>query len=384
MNVSDITANESITLSFNVTAYIISSNATIQTLGMKKFTTLKENYQPDNITQIQLLNWLEKVDENGKAYLNMEIQWLPARDRTCSYDVVYYGNHFDIGEINVPFNSLYRFIIPKKLRYDENYHVGVRGKNTQNHTIQSSVKWLEFFSIPCESSHCNSSLQMKVLNITLNYTHLGDRLFNVTATWKTNMIPDRVNISINDADQNNHNITKDPVELNGTQSSYTFEDVLILGTSFSVRVVASIGNNNSHEEVEYRYLHMTYVEDKIDDILFYSLVVIMCLLLIALFKVWKGRIDSFISILAQKRLENMDLETVKTISKGTVLNSIEELTKDELMEVERENISMLELLGEGAFGLVKKAVMVKNGEKRYVAVKMLKSKKITNIYYLKN
>lgn len=43
------------------------------------------------------------------------------------------------------------------------------------------------------------------------------------------------------------------------------------------------------------------------------------------------------------------------------------------MEVERENITLLETLGEGAFGVVKKAILVKNGQKLQVAVKMLKS-----------
>ena len=34
---------------------------------------------------------------------------------------------------------------------------------------------------------------------------------------------------------------------------------------------------------------------------------------------------------------------------------------------------MLETLGEGAFGLVKKAIIIKDGEKHQVAIKMLKS-----------
>lgn len=62
-----------------------------------------------------------------------------------------------------------------------------------------------------------------------------------------------------------------------------------------------------------------------------------------------------------------------------MLEAIADLTRDETMEVERENIAMLEALGEGAFGLVKKAIFMKDGEKHHVAVKMLKSKFMGNI-----
>ena len=99
----------------------------------------------------------------------------------------------------------------------------------------------------------------------------------------------------------------------------------------------------------------------------------MIILIIVLYKIWKGRIDSFISMLAQKRIEDMDIEAVKSLSSGTVLELISELTKDEFMEVEKENITILEQLGEGAFGLVKKGLIIRNGEKEHVAVKMIKS-----------
>lgn len=69
----------------------------------------------------------------------------------------------------------------------------------------------------------------------------------------------------------------------------------------------------------------------------------------------------------------MDLDLIKTISNRLTLEAIDDLRRDEKMEVERENITLLETLGEGAFGVVKKAILVKNGQKLQVAVKMLKS-----------
>lgn len=323
---------------------------------------------------INVVRWLEKVDnKTGEPYLNMQIEWLPARDRTCSYDVVYFGTHFDIDQRNVPLESLYSFVIPERLKYDEEYSVAVRGKNTHNEHLQGKVEWVSFHSKPCNSRACMEiPVRIKIQNTSVDYTHLGNRTFNVNASWVTNLQPERIQIYLHDADHNSYNNSTEVYVLNGTQTSFMFENIVIVGSSFSVNLTVFLDDDS---DLETQLVHLPfYPDNKLDEILFYSLVAIMILLLIALFKVWKGRIDSFISLMAQKRLENMDLETVKTMSTGTVLDLIAELTKDELMEVERENITVLELLGEGAFGLVNKALMIKNGEKQHVAVKMLKSK----------
>lgn len=154
---------------------------------------------------------------------------------------------------------------------------------------------------------------------------------------------------------------------------HVFRKVNISSTHFIVNVTGFY--ENGIEDVHnYIFMERPAIRaSKLINILFYVFVAVVAVLLLFLFKVWKGRIDSFISTFAQKRIDDMDIEIVKTMSTGTVLEAIAELTKDERMEVERENITVLQLIGEGAFGLVKKGLIIKNGEKEYVAVKMLKS-----------
>lgn len=110
------------------------------------------------------------------------------------------------------------------------------------------------------------------------------------------------------------------------------------------------------------------------DVLFYTLVTFIAVFLVVLFRVWQNRLDGIVTTLTQKQLDGMDLDLIKSITNHSMLEAIGELTRDATMEVERDSISLMEQLGEGAFGLVKKAIVVRDdGAKQQVAVKMLKS-----------
>lgn len=106
----------------------------------------------------------------------------------------------------------------------------------------------------------------------------------------------------------------------------------------------------------------------------YSVVLVVALVVLVMFHIWKVRMIHVEQGFPQK-LENLDLDLVKSISNRTMLETVADLTRDDVMEIERENIALLEILGEGNFGLVKKAVLVQAGMKKLVAVKMLKCKK---------
>jgi tyrosine-protein kinase receptor torso len=136
-------------------------------------------------------------------------------------------------------------------------------------------------------------------------------------------------------------------------------------------------HHNSQTEDGYIYVRLSQLKkekppSRVFDIFVYIVFVIIAILLVFLFCVWQGRISLPIT---QKQIENMDLDLIKTITNRSMLEAIADLTRDDEMEVERENITVLETLGEGAFGLVKKAIIVKEGSKHQVAVKMLKSMK---------
>lgn len=134
-------------------------------------------------------------------------------------------------------------------------------------------------------------------------------------------------------------------------------------------------HQNGKVEDGYLYVRLSHLKNdkirsKVSNLYFYVIFAIVVIILIILVWIWKDRIALAIT---QKQLESMDLDLIKTITNRSMLEAIADLTRDDTMEVERENITMLETLGEGAFGLVKKAIIIKDGEKHQVAIKMVKS-----------
>lgn len=156
-----------------------------------------------------------------------------------------------------------------------------------------------------------------------------------------------------------------------------FENIVINGSEVYIKLTSHLNNRT------FIAREIVNVQDKIYrvprshtiDIFFYTFVVLIAIFIVVLFRIWQKRINSMVNNFTQKQIENMDLDLIKTITNRSMLEAIADLTRDETMEIERENIALMEALGEGAFGLVKKAVLVRDGSKHQVAVKMLKSKR---------
>lgn len=63
--------------SYNISAAIVSSNYDVTFLGTKIFTTLMDDYQPDNITDL----WVEEFEPIDGKFLNAVLGWKPGRGK---------------------------------------------------------------------------------------------------------------------------------------------------------------------------------------------------------------------------------------------------------------------------------------------------------------
>ena len=137
--------------------------------------------------------------------------------------------------------------------------------------------------------------------------------------------------------------------------------------------VTAIANGFEQTESIYEYIEKATDSYHSVNIVLATLLVIIVIVLVFLVRM---RNQEIVQSLFQKQRDDLqvkELDLIKSITNRTTLDAIASLTNDTTMEFERHHISILNLLGEGAFGLVKLA-LIRNHQhdEQEVAVKMLK------------
>lgn len=299
-------------------------------------------------------------------------------------------------------------------KYGETYAVAVRGisyNDLEDEVIKSAPVWIVFNAPDCFEFHNDSENvcgPRKVEGLKSTYRLDDDDTFDINFTWtKPDHPPDSYTIEIRDffvelvGNKSDglyvFNVNGVRERLERLQISKTFQLTENLvsqtATSFLARGIRLKGERsrvnvtayrNGQEEVavnddDLSGFKRTKPRSRLIDVLFYTFVTFTAVFLVVLFRVWQNRLSRIvITTLTQKQLDGMDLDLIKSITNHSMLEAIADLTRDTTMEVERESIELMEALGEGAFGLVKKAIVIRDGAKQQVAVKMLKSKRPTS------
>lgn len=373
--------------SYNISAMIISSRNVVYNLGTRTYTTLKVDFQPEDITDIKLVNFelIYKSDRIGVLF-----KWEPARDETCKYEII----------IHDPKSYLYEdeaeTLHVKRKNYPDIYHhymeigfeseisMAVRGINEfkiDNKYIEqkeSEVSWAEFKIPTCMEFYHNRSICDKpegIVNLYSNSTNVGYYLYNIRVFWKKPLYnPDFYTLEIIDMFSNRPDFTNTEnlihtYQINETETSFEVRNLKLSGISYLVKLKAHL-NNVTIEDYNTFDVTPNIFKKKQNWTIPMVILIIASIITIIMVSILIYNQYQF----KEKLNENMDLDLIKSITNRSVLEAIDELTKDELMEIDRDNITILEALGEGAFGYVKKGIVIKNDVKLEVAVKMLKSK----------
>ncbi|CAO1431696.1 unnamed protein product [Diamesa serratosioi] len=362
--------------SYNISATVVSSDYKVYSLGTKIYTTLNQNYKPHDIVNITLKKYeRDSYDEN---LLNAHIEWQPAIDKTCFYDVILGGSEDLYPDEIRDIKKLYHHTFTE-LEFGKNYSVAVRGLNTMDLSMESTLVWKEFMMPHCRNWHTNKGHKCgpdKITNIIVKSTLIGQHQYNVNVSWDVPKFePDYYSIvilDINPALINETNLIMYSKNVTNNDTGIFFSNITLNGVEFLTNVTA-IANGFEQTESIYEYIEKATVPYHSVNIVLATILAIIVIILVILLSMRKQEI---VQSLFQKQRDDLqvnELDLIKSITNRTTLDAIASLTNDTAMEFERHQISILNLLGEGAFGLVKLALIRNNQhEEQEVAVKMLK------------
>ncbi|CAO1431629.1 unnamed protein product [Diamesa tonsa] len=362
--------------SYNISATVISSDNRVYSLRTRIFTTLQTNYTPHNIVNITLKKF--ERDPHDDKRLNAHIEWQPARDKTCFYDVILGGNDEMFPDEIRDINNLYHHTF-KELEFGKNYSMAVRGVNTMNPYLESEIVWKSLMMPHCRYWHTDKDYPCgpdKLTNVSVKSTSIGKHQYNVNVTWDApTFYPDYYSIVILDINpalinETNHLIYKKYA--NKTDTGVFFSNITLNGMEYLTNITS---NANGFEQTASIYEYIEKATESYHSVNIVLATVLVIIVIVLVFMV-RMRNQEIVQSLFQKQRDDLqvkELDLINSITNRTTLDAIASLTNDTTMEFERHHISILNLLGEGAFGLVKLALIRNHQhEEQEVAVKMLK------------
>ncbi|XP_049290517.1 tyrosine-protein kinase receptor torso isoform X2 [Anopheles funestus] len=386
---------------YNVTATMLTSEYEYYYVEKHQFRTLPLNYMPGTITEIMV----ERFEPNVKdsRLVDALISWNPAKDKTCHYEIVCHASHspdFQLKPIDVQQPEvLYKYTI-KALKLSANYMIAVRSKNTQNAMKESQLHWQSFHTPSC--TNLTNGTQMcapePIKNVRVTQLPLyGDR-YQLNVSWDRPAIaPDAYVVKVydlhdpeteNPANSLTRNLTGDAVGL-------LIDSFEMFGPHFEVLIFAySIVGVSSQSTIKTLQIGRVSSESWIRTKLVF--IILTPVLMIGLLKI-------SISLICRRRAKLKryeerceyfkELEQKAPVDPSTEFEPTSKQMQDLLasnhpfsadliapindeLEIEVEHIKLHDMLGEGAFGLVRRGVIQRDDSDgaphKPVAVKMLK------------
>ncbi|XP_058835831.1 tyrosine-protein kinase receptor torso-like isoform X2 [Topomyia yanbarensis] len=382
---------------YNITATVLSSNREYIYVDKKqKFKTLPLDYTPGMITNIDVLNY--HTNRQNIELLDAIVSWKPAVDHTCHYEILYYASHspdFQLKPIDVQQPDDYRHTI-NSLKLNSEYVIAVRAKNTKNSARESELKWHTFHTPSCTDWHNSSKIcaPEEVTDLRVSSVYLSDDAYQFNVTWdKPSVLPDYyivklfdLNPAVDDEDANSYseNVT-------GDTTNILIEHFTMHGPQYEV-FIASHANNRTSTQSVIKPLYIRRIPTDHWNGGRLAVIILTPILTIGLMKI-------FISLICRRRAKIKryeqrceyfkELEQKAPVDPSTdfeiKVKSIQEILQpfafpgdmiapiNDEMEIDFDQIKVLDILGEGAFGLVRKGILVRPQETyTQVAVKMLK------------
>ncbi|KAI8127299.1 Tyrosine-protein kinase receptor torso [Lucilia cuprina] len=380
---------------YNISVMAVHSNNKYSVIAQQQqFKTLRRSYTPGNVTEIKITHFTE--DKLNKKHLTATLTWKPAADMTCYYNIICFSpesEDYELQplEIRNP-RELYKHQL-ENLTFSSVYKVGIRASNTKN-TRESDLFWKTFTVPSCVEWHnynFNICAPEAPQNLQLEQVALDQNLYSLNISWLLpNHLPDNYTLRIQDlSEQGNITIYELPKDIH----YFYIPQITFWGVFYEVSLTAYTRGGHTTTSLTDIIKTVVHIPEKnpIVKLIAVILAPIFCVAILSLtifiiyhrrakLKRYQKRCKYFEELEKKAPIDPKDTFDFVTHLKGnaddlTYETKVQEsILYDDDMEINRNDLILYQVLGEGAFGLVKLGLYKdkKLGTTQEVAVKMLK------------
>ncbi|XP_016927770.2 tyrosine-protein kinase receptor torso [Drosophila suzukii] len=359
--------------SHNVTALAMHGDGSYSLIAKDQtFATLIRGYQPSKMGPVKLMRF---VPQSGELYrVAAEIEWEPSAEQNCYFDMVSLPTH----SVNMDEPRVEQFRDRKKLykhtvdnlEFDQHYQVGVRTVNIMN-KLESNLSWLAVMAPSClEWYPFNYTLcpPLKPENLSVAQEQYLPNTLALNISWsRPSHLPDNYTLHIYDLFHGGKDIN---FTLDQNRSHFFVPKITVLGSHFEVHLVAQSagGRNVSGLTLEKVPRDVWLIEGNLVKLILFIIVPIGCILMLCCLTFCRRNVQALKMEAKNAKAAEFHLSMMDSSGLMVSLSANESLDTLDELEVEPHSVLLQEVLGEGAFGLVRRGVY----EKRQVAVKLLK------------
>ncbi|XP_073848893.1 tyrosine protein kinase receptor torso [Musca autumnalis] len=391
---------------YNISALAVHSTNKYSVIALdEQFQTLRRSYTPGNITDIKVSDFVE--DKENRMHLSAVLTWKPPPDMTCHYDIICFSpesEDYDLPplEIRDP-RQLYKYQLDN-LTFSSVYKVGVRAKNTK-YMKESGLVWKTFRAPSCVQWHnynFNICAPETPDNLKIEQTFLENSVYSLNISWNPpSHLPDNYTLFVTDlsphGQRQSYNVSKDV-------HNFFIDHITITGVFYEVSLTAtSVGGSStaSLTDITKTIVHIPE-KNHFVKVIAVILAPIFCVAILSMtifiiyhrrakLKRYQERCKYFEEL--EKKAPTDTKEAfgfMHTLNGNSNACTNIKQKSDEIafqlkqeenaalfnddMEINRNYLTLHEVLGEGAFGLVKRGIYkdIKTDATYEVAVKMLK------------